>query len=47
MIEVLLESKSRLSQVQKMIEESETASERAALVKAADELKKVITRNLT
>ena len=47
MIDVLLESKSRLTEIMRMIENSETESERAALVTAAHELKKVIERNLT
>ena len=47
MIDVLLESKSRLTEIMRMIENSETESERTALVRASDELKKVIERNLT
>ena len=46
-VDLLLEPKSRLTEIMRMIENSETESERAALVTAAHELKKVIERNLT
>ena len=46
-VNVLIEAKDHLAEVQNRIERSETESERAALVKAADELKKVIERNPT
>lgn len=46
-VNVLIEAKNHLVEVQNRIERSETESERAALVKAADELKRVIERNLT
>ena len=45
-VDLLLEPKSRLTEIMRMIEKSETDGELAALVTAADELKKLIERNL-